>query len=294
MDYAVVAHKNFGANWGEFQAKRRKAKKGTKKALKTKKVVDPIDKILGVFKSITKNLFRIVILAAFFYSLYSGYVFLTQSPYFAVSKAVFSGNQKLTAEELKESIGHVSGQNIFLLDLEGLSRGLVEHPWVRSVSVKRVFPNSVQVDLVERIPYARIQLDQVYVMDNFGVLLAKEEPAYKHLPLIARPVFGEVKLGANVAGSGVTQSLQAMHFLNNLSLFQKNPIIAAQTQSGNRVEFYTRDKNFKIVMDMDHLQESFQNFLIVANEIEKEISKIASIDLSFKDKVVTRYKKEAI
>ena len=67
------------------------------------------------------------------YGVYFAYQFVTTSPIFAVSQVTLTGNHKLLDNELLEWLGPVTGNNIFLLNLENLSTKLANHPWVRKV-----------------------------------------------------------------------------------------------------------------------------------------------------------------
>ena len=69
-----------------------------------------------------------------------GYQFATTSPQFEISEVTIAGNQTLPDKELRTWLGSVTGENIFLLNLEDLSSRLVRHPWIQTVSVRKVFP----------------------------------------------------------------------------------------------------------------------------------------------------------
>jgi len=234
---------------------------------------------------------KLLLAGAVVYGAFLGYQHVTTSPQFAVSQVALTGNQTLPEKELQIWLGPVTGENIFLLDLENLSTRLARHPWIQSVSVRKVFPQNIVVDVTERKPYARIQLDRVYVMDNFGVLLSLATKSYSHLPLIIHPWSGEkTGPGQNASLEGVIESLQTMHYLNKMSFFAGNPIQTADVDDFSRVTFTTRDGRLKIFMGLETIEQDFQDFLIVRDTLEKEKKNIEHIDLSFKDKVVVKQK----
>ncbi|NIQ03643.1 MAG: FtsQ-type POTRA domain-containing protein [Nitrospinaceae bacterium] len=182
----------------------------------------------------------------------------------------------------------MAGSNIFLLDIEDVSARLAGHPWVRSASVRKAYPQTLEVNVVERTPYARIEMDRVYVMDNYGVLLAADGPEYQDLPLIAKPYGEKPALGENAAGEGVIRAFQIMHYLNRLPLFQHNPVGAARVDRAHRVQFQTRDSGMTIVMPLDTISESFEHLLIVLDILKQKAATLERIDLSFRDQVVIR------
>ena len=186
--------------------------------------------------------------------------------------------------QILEWLGPVKGENLIAIDLVELSHRLSENPWIQSASIRRNFPQELQVNLTERVPYARIKKEQIYLVDSFGVNLSPEKPEYKHLPLIIMQ--GEKE--NNFLEGKVLHSLKTMHYFNKLSFFDNNPLDAAELLGHSRVLFITRNKDIQIQMSMDRLEEGRKNFLLILDTIEEENPKIQMIDLSFKDQVVIR------
>ncbi len=218
------------------------------------------------------------------YLLYASYNFLTSDPRFQITDVTFSGNHALLENQLLEWLGQVHGENLFAYDLSRASERLAEHPWVLSASVQRKFPQKIQIELTERVPYARIKFEKVFLMDNFGVILSEEKPEYRNLPLIVQP---GVK-PENFSGERVIQSLKTMHYFNKLSFFEKNPLDIAELKGHSRIIFSTRNRDLQIQMSMETLTEGFKKFRIVLDTLEDDAVKIQMIDLSFKDQVVVR------
>jgi len=75
--------------------------------------------------------------------------------------------------------------NILLLDLAKVRGRLEAVPWVKEARLRKVFPSSLQIDLVPRTPAALLRRDAVTLIDRTGVELQKAEPgAFPGLPLL--------------------------------------------------------------------------------------------------------------
>jgi cell division protein FtsQ len=177
MGFMVLEHKNPVTTWKQDRSYRRKNRKKRRpqggKTIRKKTNFD----FAAAFKAFTEVTAKVILIAACFYGIFVGYRFATDSPYFAVNKVTWVGNQHLSVEELAPWGGPVVGGNIFRVDLGGISQKLAKHPWVQTASIRRIFPQGLHINITERIPFARIQLDQVYMMDGYGVLLGPEEDA---------------------------------------------------------------------------------------------------------------------
>ena len=291
MNYALAEQKKLVGSWKGMRVQKRTKRKKIGGGRNFKQGSRIFLTLWALAKTLLGWITKLMLAGAAVYGIYMGYQFITTSPQFKISQVTFVGNKSLPEKELLEMLGPVTGENIFLLDLENLSTRLARHAWIQSVSVRKVFPQDILVNVKERNPYARIKLDRVYVMDNFGVLLLHETPAYLHLPLIIQPWSGEkTELGQNAALEGVIQSLQTMNYLNKMSFFAGNPIKTAAVDDFSRVTFTTQDGELKIFMGLETIEQDFQNFLIVRDTLQEDRKNIGHIDLSFMDKVVVQQK----
>ena len=235
---------------------------------------------------------KIVLVVACFYGILSSYRFITQSPHFNVNEINFVGYKRLSNEELSSWIGTIIGKNIFKLELDGISKRLVEHPWIQSASARRILPQGIYVEIQERTPFAKIQMERVYVMDNYGVLLGLDLRGANKLPTITGIKIKNLKIGSIVADEEIIRGLKMMHSLNQLSMFEKNPIDNVHISSRYRITFSTNAQDVKVHIRPEIAQESFKNLVLALGAIEKNKKDLSYIDLSFKNRVVVKHSDE--
>jgi len=285
MDFAVTSRKSPSIAWSDLRSERKKHQRRggnlSKKApLKTSDGDFSWARILFELAS------KLFLAGVVIYLVYASYSFLISDPRFKITDVSFSGHHSLQDKQLLDWLGPIQGENLFTYDLSGASERLAEHPWVLSASVQRKFPHEVQIELTERVPYARVKFEKVYLMDNFGVVLSEEKPEYQHLPLIIQPIKGAKP--ENFSGDKVIQSLKTMHYFNKLSFFKNNPLDIAELKGNSRIIFSTHNRDLQIQMSMEALTEGFKKFMIVLDTLEDENMKIQMVDLSFKDQVIVR------
>jgi len=223
-------------------------------------------------------------------ALYYSYLFLTESPYFSVQNIKFYGLEKASYSELIKQAGPIKGKNIFFLDLKEIANRLAERPWALSVSAARSFPNTIRFDIKQRRPFARIQLDKIYVMDNFGVLLEKDSPDYSSLPLVSGDRSIKPRLGSSIATDEMILGLQTMNYFNQLPFFKGNSIVKAEFSGDTRILFITEDKEVRLLADLSRLSEGIQKFLLVLDTMEEDKNNVASFDLSYENRVIVKMK----
>ena len=293
MDLVLLEEKNLADAWKQKEARQRKNReKNEFSGRKSKWGTTNLD-FGSIFLTLTTGLAKIVLVVACSYGILSSYRFITQSPRFNVNEMNLVGQKRLSSEELKSWIGPIIGKNIFQLELDKISQRLVEHAWVQSASARRIFPQGIYVELKERTPFAKVQLGQVYVMDNYGVLLGTEVGDANKLPTITGIKAQNFKLGSNVANEEIIRGLKMMHSLNQLSMFENNQIDNVHISSRSRITFSTHNQDIKIHMRPEIARESFKNLALTLDVIEKNEQDLSYIDLSFKNRVIVKHRKEA-
>ncbi|MBT5027362.1 MAG: FtsQ-type POTRA domain-containing protein [Nitrospinaceae bacterium] len=284
MNFAVASQKSPSVAWQDLRSERKK--KNRRGSDISKKAPSKISNRDFSWSRILFELASKLFLAGVvIYLFYASYNFMTTDTRFQITDITLSGNQALPDNQILDWLGPIQGENIFKYDLSQASTKLAEHPWILSASVLRKFPQQVQIDLIERVPYARIQFEKTLLMDNFGVILSEEKPEHQQLPLI-KPVMGTD--ANNFSGEKVIQSLKTMHYFNKLPFFANNPLDIAELKGSSRIVFFTHNRDLQIQMSLDALKEGFKKFMIVLDTLEGDNVNIKMIDLSFKDQVVVR------
>jgi hypothetical protein len=287
MDYAVVGNKTSELAWSQVQA-HRKQKKGqiVSKAKVDRKRAPRLIKMIRSFADIVA---KTALFLGFVYGAFCGFQFLTTSPQFAIEQIEVKGNHIVSKDQLLQKAGRIMGSNIFTLNTAQLSKRLSESPWIRSVSIERCLPQGLRMTVVERVPYARIQLDKIYILDNFGVLLSLAEPEHSQLPLILGAPAKPVKPGENVVTDSIIRGLHTMRYFNSIKNFHEDPVDTLHMVGNHRIMLSTRNKGTQIFMDMDMLNEGFKNFKTFMETFADGAKGAQYIDLSFKGKVVVKH-----
>ncbi|MHC1789881.1 cell division protein FtsQ/DivIB [Solidesulfovibrio sp.] len=132
--------------------------------------------------------------------LLAGYRWLTTVNYFALQNAEISGCSRLGTDHIREVAGLTPGVNVLSLSMDRMRADLARQPWVDSVSVRRVLPGSVLIEVKEKSPSYLVQYQgTLYYADEVGRIIDKVESGQfvslpqieveagmeKHLPLLA-------------------------------------------------------------------------------------------------------------
>ena len=136
---------------------------------------------------------------------------------FEASKLVVNGHKNLDINVLQARLATQLGNSLFSFKVDAARDEVLNDPWVKSATVRKVYPDTIVVDVVEREPVALWQFKgEVHLIARDGFVISKAEPKHMRLP----QVVGE---GANKA---------AAEFLSVVSRF---PMISQKASAYVRV-----------------------------------------------------------
>lgn len=93
---------------------------------------------------------------------------LSRSPMFTVRSIEMNPCANVTKEEVWSIVRGVGKRNIWTVPVGEISRRLSSHPWVRTVSVRKSFPDRLVVLIGEQRPVAMVNLDALWYVNDEG------------------------------------------------------------------------------------------------------------------------------
>jgi len=192
---------------------------------------------------------------------------------FVVKDILVTGRKQISAEELLASLSVKQGMPIFGFNIADAEKSLSNISWVQGAVISRRLPDTIVVELQERVPVALWQHNQkIFLIDKDGVVLSANnlEP-WQQLPL--------------VVGAGVEKNVAQL-----LGLLQAEPSIASELVSAVRIEERRWDLHLKndIVVKLPEQDTELALSRLAALEKQKNIlgRDIASIDLRQPERVM--------
>jgi cell division protein FtsQ len=115
------------------------------------------------------------------------FLWLRSSSVFAVKIVTATATERVTRDDIANATSQTLGVSLLKVSTRALEQALSALPYVRSVQVYRDFPNTLEVELVEYEPLARVQAsagDVWLVSDDGRVLENVTPPRGYSLPLV--------------------------------------------------------------------------------------------------------------
>jgi hypothetical protein len=111
-------------------------------------------------------------------------LYLVTADFLAIRTMRTSGCNLIDCDRIAERAGIAPGRNILFADVARTTRLLEEDPWIYRAVVKRILPDTIEIQVEERQAVAQLLLDDACLVDRYGEVFLCTERASDALPLI--------------------------------------------------------------------------------------------------------------
>src|SRR5258706_4863604 len=213
---------------------------------------------------------------------WTGYAKVMASERLKVGRVEVRGSHFLSEGEVRELLGPAVGENILGLDIEALKARLRSSPWVAEAVVSRTLPDTLKVEIRERVPLAIAEMERLYLMDGDGGLIDVYGPrtAAFDLPIVRglQGVQGEARRDpAQRAGA-------LMRDLGELAA----EVSAAYVEPSGDLKVVLRGPGEVLLLGDPPYHKRFATFLSLRKELVAKVPRAEHFDLRFRGRIFAR------
>lgn len=203
-------------------------------------------------------------------------VWLVNSSEFPVRHVRINGKvEHISAARLQQTAtDHISG-NIFRVDINTIQAAYEKLPWIKSAQVRRLWPDTVIVDLTEHEPIAR--WNHNFLIDADGDTFQVENAAVS-LP--------------ELTGQSGTEKSAAATYHTLAQILERHHLKAAALENSDRGAWtLTLDNGLKLILGRTQTRERLERLMLVWDEaIAPQVGQLEYIDLRYRDGFAVRSK----
>ncbi|MFV0503810.1 MAG: cell division protein FtsQ/DivIB [Lachnospirales bacterium] len=205
---------------------------------------------------------------------------ILNSPIFLIGNVYINGAEQISEEKVLKAanLGQNNG-NIFYYPTRRNQRKLEENSYIEKADIKRIFPNTIEVNIIERLPIAYIEYRDTYLsIDKKGnvIEVLTETSSPNSLPIVMGLNINSYTLG-NPINLDKTEYLKTTLILSNL--LEKHNI----TSETLRID----------LKDLNNIYIYIENMVVVFGNMENADEKISRVIASIepmREKGLNEYK----
>jgi len=215
-------------------------------------------------------------------ALWAGYSKAMASDRLRVAHVDVRGERFLSQGEIVQLLGPALGENILGLDLDELKAKLRASPWVADAIVKRTLPDTLRVEVRERVPLALAAVDRLYLMDGDGTLIDIYGPrtASFDLPIVR----GLPGADGDARRDRAQRAGALLRDLGELA----SEISEVQVEDSGDLRVVLRGPGEVLRMGTPPYRKRFVTFLSLRKDLAERCPNAEYFDLRFKDRIYAK------
>jgi cell division protein FtsQ len=240
---------------------------------------------------------------------------LIQCRFFAVESIEIRGLNHLTPEAIQQMTRIHAGTNTLSIHLDQSCQTLQRHPWIREVDIQRDLPSTIIITIQEQVAQAVVDFSNIdFLMNRQGEIFKKREFADTpflppDLPKISGLKVQDLNLNGKFQNAShpatavreiisLTQSPQAILPVRFVEQIHVDRDLGVSLDIKESSELYCLRT---LVLGFDHYAEKYRRLQKIISyiktnrfKINKNLSRLDSIDLHHINRVVVRPSKDFI
>jgi cell division protein FtsQ len=199
---------------------------------------------------------------------------------FPVRNIMISGNYHLDELEIMNEVKTSYGRDLLRLSLDEVETRLKQKAWIRTVLLRKQFPDTLMINVSEAVPRALIRREaQMYLVDSDGNVLERiEDESTPFLPVI-------VGIDPENDRGGVLESLKLIDTLDREDFLSRK----------ESVEIMIKPYGLVLIMDGEYIKvgygrydEKLRRWRDLEAEIRKQDIPVDYVDLRYENEVIVK------
>jgi cell division septal protein FtsQ len=222
-----------------------------------------------------------LLLAGIFFAVDRVYLFLITWDRLAITKVELGCPRAPLRANLERYFKTRPMGNMLLFDISLLRKQIETLAWVKDVQVQKVFPDTLVVRVDPRVPYALLEKDGIFVVDEHGIVLERAGPD-------SGWPFPVIKDEDGFRDRFQDKWEAARACLADLSPAQKSKVVSLETSGDGRMTLSFKDDPVRVVVDGAGIGDKLAFFDASRAEWERLFGALESVDLRLEDRVIVR------
>ena len=212
---------------------------------------------------------------------------LSSAGFLRVTTITVQGHEHVSPGEVLALVGPLRGQNILMADLETHRQQLMTSGWVKTATLRRVLPSTIEVSVEERDPVGLARFGgRLYLIDSGGTVIDEHGPRFAEGGL---PIIDGLSPGPGVADNETRTQLAA----SLLAALDATPELLSRISQIDVEDPYDavvllNDDPTLIHLGYEEFAERLGEYLALAPSLRAHVPDIDYVDLRFDRRVFIR------
>ena len=197
--------------------------------------------------------------------------------------------RKLTRDEVVALTGVKPGDAMLSLRLKRIGEQLAKNPWVEKVTVRRYFPHTLAIELVEREPVAVVNMGYLYYLDKKGeVFKPLQEGDRIDFPVVTGVTEDDMAKDPNGSREAFQGVLRLVAILATGTAFRLEDVSEIHYDKGFGYTLFTSRGGVPVRVGNKGFEAKLGRLARIYQDLQTQTSRMEYIDLDYNDKIIVK------
>lgn len=210
---------------------------------------------------------------------------------FTVSSIEIKGNTTLAPATILTIAQAENGNNFFTYSAAKMRERLNNHPWIQSVTIQKIFPNRLAINIVQERPFALAYLPMpeghtLYYVNRQGIPFAPASGDNLDYPVITFET-GSLRQDNTARQARLRDAVDIIQRIDrgNSQIMPLASISQINVQDGDQGSLFLVDHTFPIHLTMPGFRKNFRTLEYVLKDLQdrNELEQTSAILLDYND-----------
>jgi len=211
-----------------------------------------------------------------------------------IKQIKIEGNRIVGTNEIVQLTQIPLAAFLYQADLTAIQRNVMSHHYIKDAVVERNLPNSIHIQVIERIPIALLNGSETKYIDEDGVVLPRSiSHKLFDLPMISGLTSSEhLTLGLTITEPDIQETLQLLSALKTVNRPLYHNISEVQLRNGGDIILYAAEGGVPIIFGHGDVPSKLVRLETFWNDIVRTrgSQSLQYVDLRYQDQIVARWK----
>jgi cell division protein FtsQ len=210
-----------------------------------------------------------------------------------IKQIKIDGNRIVGENEILQLTQVQMNALLYKVDLTTIQRNVMSHYYIKDAMVERNLPNSIHIQVKERIPIAIVNRPETMYIDEEGVILPRSiSHRLFDLPMMSGIPQGEpLVLGTTIKQQDVMEALHLLATMKTVNRPLYHNISEVQVRDGGDIVVYSTEGGVPIIFGREDMPnklvrlETFWNTVVRTRGAQF----LQYVDLRYQDQIIARW-----
>jgi len=243
----------------------------------------------GFFKKAIRLAGGVLVVVLAGLTLYEAYGMLCRTTFLRLERIEVGSLKRLTREEVIGLAGVREGDDMFGLKLKRAGEHLAKNPWVEKVRIRRYFPHTLAIELMEREPAAVVNMGYLYYLDKNGeVFKPLTEGDRLDYPVLTGMT--EEDMGKDPAGSRevLKKVLKLIALIDRGGMFRLEDLSEIHYDKGFGFTLFTAQGGVPVKLGNNDFEQKLARLTKIYRDLQAQMPNLVYIDLDYQDRIIVK------